>query len=108
MSLVRQYAAVGQNATAAFEEEDCQNLRTGLPFRAKIEPVGDLELSTELGGDPRASDYFHIRDNSAAINAGDEISAIGRTFKILPSGAPDNAASLHRRFKAMQLTAKDS
>ena|ERR1035437_888257 len=108
MSLARQYAAVGQNATAAFEEEDCTNLRTGLPFRAKIEPIGDIELNTELGRDPRASDYFHVRDRTVEINTLDEISALGTKFMILPGNAPDNAASLHRKFTAMQLTDKDS
>lgn len=107
MSLARQFAAVGQNATAAFEEEDCINLRTGFQFRAKIEPIGDLELNTELGRDPRSSDYFHIRDSSADIISNDKISALGKTFQILTANAPDNAASLHRKFTAMQLTDKD-
>ena len=108
MSLARQFAAVGQSATAAFEEEDCKNLRTNMAFRAKLEPIGDLELNTELGRDPRSSDYFHVRDATVDIMAGDEIAALGRTFKILPANAPDNAASLHRKFTAMQLTTKDS
>lgn len=108
MSLARQFAAVGQSATAAFEEEDCVNLRTKQPFRAKIEPIADLELNSELGRDPRSSDYFHIRDAAVVILANDIISALGRQFKILPSHAPDNAASLHRKFQAMQLTSKDA
>jgi len=108
MSLARQIAAVGQLATAAIEEEVCRNLRTSLCFRAKIEPIEDIALNTELGRDARASDYFHVRDATVEILAGDRIEAFGNTFVILPGNAPDHAASLHLKFTAMQLGTQDS
>ena len=100
-------AAVGQGATAAFEEEAVKNLRTGLVFRAKIEPLADLELNTALGRDPRSSHYFHVRDRAVDLVAGDEVTALGARFEILVGVAPDNAASVHLKFLAMQLTAQD-
>jgi hypothetical protein len=107
MSLALAMAAVGQNATAAFEEDDVKNLRTGQTFRAKIEPIADLELNTELGRDSRSSHWFHIRDRTVDMGAGDELTAIGARFIILPAAAPDNAASLHLKYMAMQLAGKD-
>jgi hypothetical protein len=108
MSMARDMAMAGQTATAVFEEDDAKNLRTGKTFRAKIEPLADLELNTELGRDPRASHWFHILDRTVDMAAGDEVTALGARFKILPAAAPDNAASLHLKYLAMQLTVKDN
>ena len=101
-------AAVGQRATAAFEEELVKNQRTGLVFRAKIEPLADLELNTALGRDPRSSHWFHVRDRGVDLIAGDEVTGLGARFLILPSAAPDNASSVHLKFLAEQLTDKDA
>ena len=83
------------------------NLRTGVTFAAEIEPLSDLSLLTELGIDPRASHYFHVRDNAVDLQAGDRLTALNATFKILPGPAPENAANPMRKFLAMQLTGKD-
>ena len=84
------------------------NLRTGLTFRAEIEPLSDLDLVTELGRDSRASHYFHVGDRAADIAAGDKVTALNAMFQILVGPAPDNAANPLRRFLAMQLTGKDA
>ena len=102
MSLARNMAAVGQGATAAFEEVSVTNLRTNLMFRAKIEPIADKDLNTEFGRDARASHWLHVRDRAMDIQTMDKLSAIGGKFMVLPDGAPDNAASLHLKFTMMQ------
>jgi hypothetical protein len=40
--------------------------------------------------------------------ANDQVTAIGKTFQILPANAPENAVLLHLKFTALQLTAADS
>lgn len=98
MSLARQFAAIGQNATAAFEEEDCKNLRTGLPFRAKIQPISDIELLTELGLDNREVCMIHTRDAAAAkcINDQELISFLDKKWRVVKR--MDNPVSLHTDF----------
>jgi hypothetical protein len=88
----------GQTATATFEEVTVKNLRTGLVFRAKIQPLpSDVSLKTELGVDPRATDVFHVRDKSVlrGIKATDLFFSEGARFMYLPAVAPDNPAVLH-------------
>jgi len=103
MSLARQFAAVGQQATAAFEEELCTVLRTGKTFMAKIQPLGDAALNELAGVDPRATDMFHVRDRSMAgqILANDVIQALGRKFLLVPKTAPDNPTTLHLEYTAI-------
>jgi hypothetical protein len=84
------------------------NLRTGLTFRAELQGISDLELMTELGADPRASHWLHVRDKTADIQANDRLSVLGVTLQILPGHVPDNVLSPQRRFTAMQLTANDA
>lgn len=98
MSLRREIMAVGQQATADFEEEDVKNLRTGISFRAKISPIQDTSLNTELGIDSRATDIFYVSDRSVEIKALDKLEAIGSRFQVLPRKTPNNPASLHLEF----------
>lgn len=109
MSLVRDLTAVGQMATAPFEEDLVTNLRSGKIFNAKIEPVVELELDTDLGRDARESDNFHVRDRAAAadIRKGDQLLALGSKFEVLRR--KDDPATLHIEFRAMRLVpGKDS
>ena len=111
MSLARKFAAVGQKATAVFEEETVLNLRSGASFNAKIVPIGDTSLNTELGIDARATDIFYVRDRNllGKIRAGDNVSALGAKFMILPKKDPDNPGSLHLEYQCMKLVpGKDS
>lgn len=103
MSLARQFAAVGQSATAAFEEEDCKILRTNKTFRAKIVPIADIALNETIGKDPRATDTFYIRDTAMLrdINANEIVSALGSKFMLIPNKAPNNPASLHIEYDAV-------
>jgi len=102
MSLARQFAAAGQIATAAIEEDEVKNLTNGRNFRAKIEPISDIELLTELGVDNREVVMIHTRDSAAAaeINSQDVMSAIGRKFKMIRR--VNNPASLHMDFAAVK------
>ncbi len=102
MSLARQFAVAGQNATAAFEEEDCKNLRTGLTFLAKIQPINDIELLTELGQDNREVCMVHTRDSAAAkgINDQEVISFLENKWRVVKR--MDNPASLHTDFIAIK------
>lgn len=102
MSLARQYAAVGQNATAAFEEEDVTHLPTKKIFRAKIVPVADVELNVALGRDAREAVTFHFRDQSVfqVVNDQDLVAAIGAKFRL--TKRTNNAASLHLEFGGIQ------
>lgn len=108
MSLVRDMAAVGQLATADYEEEVCKNLRTGLSFRAKVQPIADMELNTELGRDAREAVTLHLRDRDAAAaqNMGDKIEAIGQTFQIVRR--TDNPATVHVEFGCIEIASVDS
>lgn len=108
MSLAREMTAVGQAATADFEEEDVRNLRTGAVFKAKVQPIADIELNTELGRDPRESVLIHIRDRAvaAAINMNDQLEAIGEKFRAIRR--TDNPASFHVEFGCMKVTEQDS
>lgn len=110
MSLARKFAAVGQQATAAFEEEDVVNLKTGRSFRAKISTIQDTSLNSEMGIDPRATDIFYVRDRSVlgTIIANQQLSALGAKFQVLPKNDPDNPVSLHLEYHCMKLSAKDS
>lgn len=110
MSLARDFAAVGQMATAAFEEEIVRNLRTGAIFRAKVAPIQDTSLNSELGIDPRATDIFYVRDKTVLgfTRAGDQFAALGAKFLVLPKNDPDNPASLHLEYHCMKLTNKDT
>lgn len=108
MSMRAQYAQAGQAATAPHEEEDCKNLRSGVTFRAKIQPISDLVLTTDTAIDPRASDFFNLRDRTTVILVTDEILSAGGRFQILPGAVPDDAMTVHRKFLAMQLTDQDS
>lgn len=105
MSLARNFSAVGQQATAVFEEEDVLNLRTNVVFRAKISPIQDTSLNTELGIDPRATDIFYVRDRRVCSKTipGDQFSALGATFTVLPANDPDNPASLHLEYHCMKI-----
>lgn len=107
MSFARRYAAAGQRATAAFEEDEVKCLRTEQIFRAKIEPIEDVSLNESTGRDARASDIFHVRKGQKAdpidLRALDIVTALGSRFQILPGKNPDNPACLHRIFHAMKL-----
>lgn len=92
-------------ATAAFDEEVVKNLATGKSFRAKIVPIGDIGLNTELGLDPRASTIFYVRDKTVLgwTAPGNELNALGAKFQVLAAKAPDNPAVLHAEIHAMKL-----
>jgi len=109
MSLARNFAAVGQQATAAFEEEDVVNLKTGKSFRAKISTIQDISLNTEMGIDPHATDIFYVRDRSllGTILANQQLLALGAKFMVLPKNDPDNPVSLHLEYHCMKLGPKD-
>jgi hypothetical protein len=98
VSLVRQFAAVGQNATAAFEEETITNERTGKSFLAKVQPITDLALLEAIGQDSREVVTIHTRDQAAAndLNEGDVLSTLNNSFKSIRTMA--NPASLHVAF----------
>jgi hypothetical protein len=103
MSLARDFAAVGQMATAPFEEEVVTNLRTGKTFAAKVQPFAEFELDTSLGRDARESDTFHVLDRAAAadIRKGDELATLGSKFEVLRR--EDNPATLHVEFRCMKI-----
>ena len=109
MSLARKMAAVGQQATAAFEEDKITNLRTGVSFMGKIVPIEDITMNSELGLDPRASATVYTLDRSvlAGTNALDTWQALGSKFTVLPGKAADNPASLHLAFHVMKTEACD-
>jgi|SRR5581483_2547665 len=109
MSLARNFAAVGQQATAAFEEEDVVNLKTGLTFRAKISNIQDTSLNTSAGIDPRATDIFYVRDRSqfGKILANQQLAALGAKFLVLPKNDPNNPVSLHLEYHCMKLGPRD-
>lgn len=98
MSLARQYAAVGQLATAAIEEEDCRNLRTNRLFRAKVPPISDIELLTELAKDNREACRLHTRDQVAAMEINDQeiLEFLGSKWRAVQR--MNNPASLHTDF----------
>jgi hypothetical protein len=110
MSLGRELAAVGQMATAPFEEEDLvTNLRTGKTFAAKVQPFAEFELDTTQGRDARESITVHVRDRAAAadIRPGDELATLGSKFAVLRR--EDNPATLHVEFRCMKIVPeKDS
>lgn len=104
-------AAVGQVATAAFDEEDIVNLRTERQFRAKVVPLGDLELIGEgLGKDIREHVKIHTRNSAAAaeILPNEVLSMLGEKFKVLTDSRSNNPATLHIEFECVKLTAKDA
>lgn len=50
------------------------NLRTGLEFRAEVEPVADMILNTELGRDARESVLLHVaRDEAEQLAKKDDV-----------------------------------
>lgn len=97
MSLARQYAVAGQQATAVFEEDVVTHLPTGKTFSAKIVPIEDVSLNDALGIDPRATDVLYIRDKSVQswVAPQDVVSALGNKYKIVPAKAPNQPATLH-------------
>ena len=98
MSLARQYAAVGQMATAAIEEETITNERTNKSFLAKVQPVTDITLLEALGQEGREVVSIHTRDQVAAndVNKGDILNTLNNSFKAIRTIA--NPASLHTDF----------
>jgi hypothetical protein len=108
MSMTRQMAVAGQTATAIFEEDSIKNLRTGLSFNAKISPMADTILNSELGIDPRATDLISCRDKTIDIQPGDRLSAQGKLLAVLPRNAPDNPAKIHLEIYCECLTSVDT
>jgi hypothetical protein len=109
MSLAREMAFAGQNATAEIEEEICQNLRTGKLFTAKIAEREDILLSTELGPDSRASHWVRIRRQLRVdLAAGDTILCVDHKYQILTTPAPDDGIAVHLKYLAEVLTDKDA
>jgi hypothetical protein len=109
MSLARDFAAVGQIATAPFEEEVVTNLRSGKSFTAKVQPFAELELDSQQGRDARESDTVHVADRAAAadIRKGDQLATLGSKFEVLRR--EDNPGSLHVEFRCMKIVpGKDS
>lgn len=96
-------ATAGQDATADFEEEEVRNLRSNLAFKAKIQPIQDVELNSELGRDHRESVLMHTRDfaAAAAIEMNDRLIAVGETLQVVRRS--DNPASLHVEFGCMKI-----
>jgi hypothetical protein len=83
-------------------------LKNGAKFRGEIEPIQDIELITELGSDPRASHWLHISQRVPQnLCAGEELSALGKKFQVLPKVSPRNTANVMDKYLLMELTAKD-
>ena len=100
-------AVVGQTATAFFDEDDVKNLRTGIMWKAKIQPVADMVLNEAMGRDARESCTFHFRDKKvvADINMTDRLLANGETYVVLRR--TNNPISIHTEYGCMKLTEKD-
>lgn len=86
------------------------NQRTGLTFRAEVEPIQDIELNTELGRDARESVTIHVFDWTADLKLNDLVSAtlMGEacTLKLLRRTA--NPASPMIDFGCQKMTDKDT
>lgn len=105
MSMFRDMAVAGQTATAPYEEEQCQNLRTGKQFAAKIEPISDLVLAEDLGVDPSAAFFISVRRELCVDMQGlDVIKTPDTKLQLLPKIDPDNGIGIHRKYLAQRVT----
>jgi hypothetical protein len=109
MSLAAKYAAIGQRATAIFEEDVAVNLRTGEYFHAKLQEREDIILTEETGVDPRTSHYLQVRrEFNVDIQAQDHVEIKGRMILILPSVSADDPIKPHLKYAAQVLTPLDT
>lgn len=109
MSEAREILADVVDERASMTTDVIIRLSTGARFIGELEPIEDLVLVTELGLDSRASHWLHISKRVPQnLRANEQLSALGRTFQVLPKSSPHSAASVMDKYLLMELTDKDA
>ncbi len=100
---------IGERLT--FTGDTVTNLRNGKTFTAELEEVPDIELTTELGRDPREQVILHVADRAAValqvVNDRCQVLINGQTVVLQLIRRSDNAVSLQTDFYCQKVTPQD-
>jgi hypothetical protein len=94
MSLARQFAAIGQVASAPVEEETITILPNGAAFQAKVYPYQEIGITDDLGPDLRGALTVESRNFSVlpSIAVNTKLLIYGYTWNVILSGDPITGA----------------